>query len=162
MNTTTATAYNVGDIVKSNLNGNRGRVVSINAKTEQTTIEHENGCDSSHMSWYVLEPDLSIDELTKKYADIISKRTEGNSRFLAVMAREKWGRLGCKVCHVPSHKQTPYYVAWSSDPDPFFSMGGSENNQTLEQAARHMAEFVYYTRRGYNLKQIWEARAKRA
>lgn len=31
-----------------------------------------------------------------------------------------------------------------------------------EQAARHMAEFVYYTRRGYNLKQIWEASAKRA
>ena len=130
--------------------------------TRQNPAQAEHISDSSHMSWYVLEPDLSIDELTKKYADIISKRTEDNSRFLAVMAREKWGRLGCKVCHVPSHKQTPYYVAWSSDPDPFFSIGGSENDQTLEQAARHMAEFVYYTRRGYNLKQIWEASAKRA
>ena len=157
MKTTATIAYNVGDIVKCHLNGQRGRVVSIDSKTEQTTIENEAGTEHMHMSHYELEPDLSIDELAKKYADIISKRTEGNKRFLATMVREKWGRLECKVCHTPSDEPTPYYVTWSTDPDPFFSKHGSENNQTLEQAARYMAEFVYYTRRGYDINQIWDA-----
>ena len=157
MKTKIQNAYAVGDIVKSRLNGHRGRVVSIDEKTEQTTIEHEGGRDKSHMSWYVLEPDLSIDELAQRYADTIREHTENNTRYLATMVRENWGRLECKVCHCPGDNPAPYYVAWQSDPDPFFNRGGSENNQTLEQAARHMAYFVYYTRRGYSLPDIWKA-----
>jgi hypothetical protein len=159
MKTTINRAYSLGDIVKSRLNGHRGRVVSIDEKTEQTTIEHEGGREKSHMGWFDLEPDLSIKELAKRYADTIKERTEGNTRYLATMVREKWGRLECEVCHIPGDDPTPYYVAWKSDTDPLFSRHGSENYQTLEQAARHMAEFTYYTRRGYSLSDIWNASA---
>ena len=162
MKTKIQSTYTVGDIVKSNFTGHIGCVVGFNEEKEQIIVKIDGQQKQAHPSCFQIIPDMSIEELTSYYSDLIKKRTQKDPCHFNIIVREYFDKKESYIrIHYNNYKDNSegatYYLAQcdytiSSD----YPARGSEENLTIEQAARYMANFMYYAKRGFSMKEIWK------